>query len=121
MPELEITIGGRSFFVACRAGEEHFLHAAAKLLDTEAQPLLTQLGRLPEARMLLMAGLMLADRTSSVEDENRILKARLAEMEGRGETVQREVPLIPQDVMAALAGLAEQAEGLAERVEQAVA
>ena len=64
MPELEIIIGGRSFFVSCRTGEEHFLNAAAKMLDTEAQPILTQLGRLPEARMLLMAGLMLADRTA---------------------------------------------------------
>ena len=51
MPELEIVIGGRSFFVSCRVGEEHFLNAAAKMLDTEAQPILTQLGRLPEARM----------------------------------------------------------------------
>ena len=83
MPELEIIIGGRSFFVSCRAGEEHFLNAAAKMLDSEAEPILQAMGRLPEARMLLMAGLMLADRTASVEDENRALKAKLAELEGR--------------------------------------
>ncbi len=71
MPDIEITIGGRSFTVSCQPGEEHFLNAAAAMLDTEAQPLVAQMGRLPEARMLLMAGLMLADKTAAVEDENR--------------------------------------------------
>ena len=94
MADLEIHIGGRSFMVSCQPGEEHFLNAAAQMLDIEAQPLVAQMGRLPEARMLLMAGLMLADKTAAVEDENRQLKAKLAEIEalwkpfafGRGTT-----------------------------------
>ncbi|MDZ4135512.1 MAG: cell division protein ZapA, partial [Paracoccaceae bacterium] len=57
MPDLEIVIGGRSFQVACQAGEEHFLRTAAAMLDTEAQPLVSQMGRIPESRMLLMSGL----------------------------------------------------------------
>lgn len=69
MAEIEISIGGRDFQVACRAGEEHFLQAAAKMLDNEATALKEALGRMPENRMLLMAGLMLADRTASLEDE----------------------------------------------------
>ena len=39
MPEVEITIGGRSFEVACQEGEEHFLRAAAGMLDAEAAAL----------------------------------------------------------------------------------
>ena len=65
MPELTITIGGRAFPVACQEGEEHFLRAAAALLDAEAQPLVAQMGRLPESRLLLMAGLMLADNVAA--------------------------------------------------------
>jgi len=119
MPELEIHIGGRSFFVSCRAGEEHFLNSAAKMLDTEAQPILGQMGRLPEARMLLMAGLMLADRTASLEDEVRQLKARLAELDGRPAERERiEVPVIPQDVTDSLAEIAARAEALAARLEE---
>ena len=120
MPELEITIGGRSFFVSCRAGEEHFLHAAAKMLDTEAQPILTQMGRLPEPRMLLMAGLMLADRTASVEDELRTLKARVAEMDARPAAAKErvEVPVVPQEVTDSLAEIAARAEALAARIEE---
>lgn len=123
MPELEITIGERSFFVSCRAGEEHFLNAAAKMLDTEAQPILQQLGRLPEARMLLMAGLMLADRTAAVEDEVRSLKEKLALLEGKeAPPPQRiEVPVVPQEVTDTLADLAARAEALAALVEERVA
>ena len=120
MPELEITIGGRSFFVSCREGEEHFLTSASKMLDAEATPLLAQMGRLPEARMLLMAGLMLADKTAAAEDEARGLKARLAELEGRPSLPRErvEVPVVPQEVTETLAELAARAEALADALEE---
>lgn len=69
MPEITIHIGGREFEVVCKDGEEPFLQSAAALLDTEAQALAGALGRIPESRMLLMAGLMLADKTASLEDQ----------------------------------------------------
>lgn len=120
MPDLEIMIGNRAFRVACQSGEEHFLRGAAMMLDTEAQPLLAQLGRLPEARMLLMAGLMLADKTAAVEDENRTLKARLAELEARPvpEREKVEVPVIPAAVSETLAEIAARAEALAASMEE---
>ena len=69
MPEITIHIGGRDFDVVCKDGEESFLHSAAALLDVEAHTLTDSIGRIPEARMLLMAGLMLADKTASLEDQ----------------------------------------------------
>ncbi len=119
MPDLTITIGGRNFTVACQPGEEHFLQAAAAMLDAEAQPLTASMGRLPEARLLLMAGLMLADRTAAVEDENRSLKARLAEAEGRDtpEPQRIEVPVVPPHFADTLAEIAARTEALAARIE----
>lgn len=69
MAEVKVSIGGREFEVACRDGEEHYLQSAAALLDNEADALNEALGRMPETRMLLMAGLMLADKTASLEDQ----------------------------------------------------
>jgi len=69
MPEITIHIGGRDFDVVCKEGEEPFLQSAAALLDVEAQALTGAMGRIPEARMLLMSGLMLADKTASLEDQ----------------------------------------------------
>ena len=119
MPEVVIEIGGRSFAVACQPGEEHFLRTAAAMLDAEAQPILAQMGRMPEPRMLLMAGLMLADRTAGQEDELRVLRARVEELETRGPE-RIEVPVIPAHVTEALADMALRIESLAALVEAAV-
>ena len=54
MPEIQVNIGGRSFDVACAPGEEAHLQKAAKMLDTETEILTKHIGRLPEARMLLI-------------------------------------------------------------------
>jgi cell division protein ZapA len=120
MPELEVMIGGRSFRVSCQTGEEHFLRAAAAMLDAEAQPLMAQMGRLPEARMLLMAGLMLADKAAGIEDELRGMRARLAELEARPapEAQRIEVPVIPVQLSETLAEIAARAEALAARIEE---
>lgn len=116
MPDVEISIGERKFFVTCREGEEHFLISAARMLDAEAQPIQAQLGRLPEARMLLMAGLMLADRTASLEDELRQAQARIAELE-----VDPVSTPTPADPGPEWETLALQAEALAARIEELVA
>lgn len=123
MPDITITIGGRGFQVSCQAGEEHFLHTAAAILDAEAGPLVQQAGRLPETKMLLMAGLMLADKTAGVEDQIRVANARIAELEAalqnaRENAPRLEVPVVPDAVTETLAELAARAESLADKVEE---
>ncbi len=123
MPDIEVMIGGRNFLVSCQPGEEHFLRSAAAQLDVEAQPLIATMGRLPEAKMLLMAGLMLADRTAAQEDEMRALRARLSELEDRPEPEAKriEVPVIPPQVPQTFAELAARIEAMAERIDEKVA
>ncbi|MDG1069645.1 MAG: cell division protein ZapA [Sulfitobacter sp.] len=128
MPEVKITIGGRQFDVACQEGEESYLHSAAKMLDDEAQVLADAVGRMPEARMLLMAGLMLADKTASVEDKINEVRAELAEREAElaglrnvvVEPERIEVPVVPQSVTDTLSELAARAEALAAEVDEKV-
>ncbi len=127
MPEVEITIGGRTFDVACQEGEEQYLHSAARMLDTEAQVLAQQVGRIPEARMLLMAGLMLADKTAGLEDKLRETEDRaaayLSELRALKdapppEPERIEVPVVPTDVTESLQEIAARAEALARDVEE---
>lgn len=133
MPQVEVTIGGRAFEVACQPGEEPYLRSAAQMLDAEAGALSAQIGRVPEARMLLMAGLMLADKTAGLEDRLREAEMRIAELtravtafeqaprELTTETVEVrvEVPVevVPETHLVRLAELAAEAEALAETVE----
>ncbi|MFT4148940.1 MAG: cell division protein ZapA [Paracoccaceae bacterium] len=120
MPDVTINVGGRSFTVSCQPGEEHFLRSAAAILDAEAAPILSQMGRLPESRMLLMAGLMLADRAAGQEDELRQLRARVAELEGQSPG-KVEVPVVPAIVTESYAELAARVEAMAAAVEERLA
>ncbi|MGB5871016.1 MAG: cell division protein ZapA [Albidovulum sp.] len=126
MPEINVTIGGREFEVFCQPGEEHFLRAAARLMDNEAATLLSQIGRLPESRMLLMAGLMLADKTAGMEDQLRALEERVQLAErvatnARATQERVEVPVLPQSVLDSMAEIAARAESLADQIEDQMA
>ena len=123
MPEINIEIGGRTFQVACQTGEEHFLQTAAKLLDNEASVLADQIGRMPETRMLLMAGLMLADKTAGLEEDLRAAEDRLDKMRRELDSVKSappqtvEIPVVPASITDTLAELAARSEALAESLE----
>ncbi len=123
MPDVSITIGGRQFEVACQDGEESFLKAAAEVLDGEARLLTDQVGRLAENRMLLMAGLMLADKTVALEEaagssKQKLEDARTAARVAASTPPERvEVPVIPEKLVDTLAELAARAEALAEKAE----
>ncbi len=123
MPDVTIQIGGRGFDVSCQEGEESYLHTAAKMLDEEAQVLSDQIGRMPESRMLLMAGLLLADKTAAVEDKIKEVEAELLALRGAGtpEPKRVEVPVVPDAVTDTLAELAARAEALAAAVEEKAA
>ena len=135
MPQVEIAIGGRSFEVSCQPGEEAFLRTAAELLDAEATALSSQIGRMPEARMLLMAGLMLADKTAGLEDRLRDAEARVEELGAQAAEAQArvvvqtvevpvevtvevpvEVPVIPDEVARLFADIADEAEALSRSI-----
>ena len=62
MAEVELTIAGRPYRVACRNGEEANLQAAGALVDAKSREALSGLGTLSESRQLLFAALLLADQ-----------------------------------------------------------
>jgi cell division protein ZapA len=62
MAEIELSIAGRSYRVACRTGEEDTLRAAAALVDGKSREAIAGLGTLTESRQMLFAALLLADQ-----------------------------------------------------------
>ena len=76
MTELEISIGGRIFSVACDNEEQEKVKEAAALINEEADSIQSQLGRLPESKMLLLSALMIADRLVDVETELKVFKEK---------------------------------------------
>ncbi len=118
MAQVDFNIGHKDYTLACQEGEERLLKRAAALLDGEAQQILQQAGRMPEARLLLLAGLMLADRTSALEDRAASAERELARLKTNPQRV--EVPVIPDSVSEALAELAARAEALAQKAEDSL-
>ena len=80
MTELEISIGGRIFSVACDNEEQEKVREAAALINEEADSIQSQLGRLPESKMLLLSALMIADRLVDVETESKVFKEKSEEL-----------------------------------------
>ena len=92
MTELEISIGGRTFSVACDNEEQEKVKEAAALINEEADSIQSQLGRLPESKMLLLSALMIADRLVDVECESKVFKEKsedLVDLKNKNQELER--------------------------------
>ncbi|MRX49106.1 cell division protein ZapA [Paracoccus sp. S-4012] len=116
MAEVDFTIGHKQYTLTSQEGEERLLRRAAGLLDAEAQAILEQAGRMPEARLLLLAGLMLADRMSALEDRAASAERELNRLKSNPQRV--EVPVFPPELREALNEWAARAESVAMRAEE---
>ena len=67
MSEVEITVGGRKYSIACNAGEESDVLAASEELDKEARNITNAIGKVSDVKLLLMAGLMISGRLKTFE------------------------------------------------------
>ena len=69
MAEVDITINGRSYRISCKDGEEERIKSLAILINNQVQKLSEKIGQLGEARMILLASLVLLDKSDEVEKE----------------------------------------------------
>lgn len=98
MSNLTLSIGGRSFAVACADGEEEHVGRLGRLIDAKV----TEAGATgqPETRMLLFASLLLADEAH--------------ELQGKAQG-----PEWPADMADRLEAIAGKIENLADLLESA--
>lgn len=66
MPQLDITLHGRRYNVACADGEELRLRQIADYLDGRISKLSRGVGNVGEARLFMLTCLMLADELAEV-------------------------------------------------------
>ena len=120
MPEVAINIGDKKFTVTCQPGEESALEAAASLLNDEASFLVSEIGQLSEQKLLLMSGLMLADKMTSQSEkfakaeralEEALAKAKKLELNDASQQAQIDNKFLEQ-----LTIITEKAESLAYKI-----
>lgn len=112
MPEVEVTINGRNYLVACEAGEEDRLSGLAAYIDDRVETLVSALGQIGDNRLLVMTSLMIADELaeayaalseaglaapdqgeprSEIENARESVAARIQDAAVRIETIAEEV------------------------------
>ena len=87
MAQVEVTVNGRQYIVACEDGKEEHLLELADYLNRSVTELVQSIGQVGEARLMLMAGLLIADEL--FDSQNLIIKleSELAGDKAVGEAV----------------------------------
>lgn len=75
MAQINVTVGGHSYALACRDGEEDRLKALAGHINAKTETLRGALGQVSEPRMLLMAALLVTDELFELRD--RTVKSQI--------------------------------------------
>lgn len=76
MPQVSITINGRAYPVACDEGEEEHVRELARMIDSKVAGFARQVGQAGEARLLVLAALVLADELTEANEAARRLGTR---------------------------------------------
>jgi cell division protein ZapA len=74
MAQIAVTINGRSYPVTCDDGQEDRIRRLAQYLESKVNEFAKSLGQIGEARLLLLAGLVVADELA--EANEAVLRAR---------------------------------------------
>jgi cell division protein ZapA len=64
MPQFEVAINGRSYVISCDEGQDQHLSRLAEYVDKRVKELVSSVGQVGEARLLVMASLLIADELS---------------------------------------------------------
>jgi cell division protein ZapA len=85
MPTLEVTVNGRRHQLSCAEGEEPRLRRLAAYVDGRVAELAKQHGQVGDARLLVLASLLIADELADAYDEVKRLRAAAADNARQGE------------------------------------
>jgi cell division protein ZapA len=108
--QISVMVNGRSYKIACDDGQEPRIRRLAHYVDARVGEFIGNLGQVGEARLLLLAALVIADELSDANEALAQEKslARAAASEADGET---------EAAADAIQGIAQRIEAIAVRIE----
>jgi cell division protein ZapA len=110
MAQVIVQVNGHPYTMQCADGEEEHLKELALLLDTEVSRIRRSVGAVGDVRLLVMAGLMVADRLSEAI-------RRIEDIEDELKAAQNGRALLVQQARDLEARLAERLENASRRLE----
>ena len=120
MPQVSVTINGRSFRMACEDGEEAHLQRLAADLDQRIGRLRARFGEIGDTRLTVMAALTLADELAETKDKLQRLEPELAALQDASVVSADRSQATQAAVAAALNSAAERIETITRRLNQTV-
>jgi len=78
MAQVTVHINSRSYSLACEEGEQDHLRELAQYLDGHVNDLKSRFGQIGDARLLVMASLMIADQFSETLAQVEDLRGQVA-------------------------------------------
>ena len=118
MSQVNVTINGRQFRMACEDGQEDHLQQLAKDLDERIVALRGQFGEIGDARLTVMAALMVADELAEAGKKLQRLEEEhtaLQDARGAAPSARRRRQAA---IVAAFNSAAERIEGMAKKLSQ---
>jgi len=112
MGEIVVTINGRAFPLNCADGEEPRIRRLAQYVDGKIGDFVKMHGQIGEARLILLAALVIADELS--DTSNLVLQERSRSTRGDG---GRAVENGAYATAAGIRSLAQRIESIAARLE----
>jgi cell division protein ZapA len=120
MAQVNVTINGRQFRMACEDGQESHLMKLAKELDDRIVELRGKFGEVGDTRLTIMAALTVADELSETAKKSRRLEEELAGLKDARVVAGERAEATQAAVVTAFNSAAERLESIAKRLNQTV-
>jgi cell division protein ZapA len=111
MAHLNVTINGRNYAIACEDGQQEHLGRLADYVKARVDELVDSVGQIGDARLLLMASLLVSDELSDAYSDLEAARAALEEAKQSAAAAEAEGTTILIEQMA------ERIEAIAEQLE----
>jgi cell division protein ZapA len=108
MGQVVVTVNGRAFPLSCADGEEPRIRRLAQYVDAKVSEFVRTHGQIGEARLILLAALVITDELS---DTNDVVQQERSRTRGIG------VPDGSGAVVSGIRGIAQRIESIAARLE----
>jgi cell division protein ZapA len=119
MSQVNVTINGRQFRMACEDGEEDHLSRLAEDLDARISRLRLRFGEIGDTRLTVMAALTLADELAETREKLKRVEPELTALQEAGTQSAERSNATQAAVSAALNAAAERIERMTRRLNEA--
>lgn len=119
MPLVNVMVNGRSYTIACDEGEEDHLRELGEFVDKRVRELVETVGQVGDARLLLMASLLVADELAEAVHRLEERDREVGELKGTRVEVAEKFQSAEGAVANMLEAAARRVEDIAARIEQA--